>query len=104
MPSLLAGSRQADDRRPRPPYAVLTTCPSSPHRLGDARSEKSAMYMRGVRCITRRPPLDSQHAAAAIAARVVKGAQALHCPYCGWWHVVGYGSPIEHPSKARRRR
>lgn len=62
------------------------------------------MYPRGVRCTTKRPPIDSQHGAAMIAARVVKGAQALQCPYCGWWHVVGYGSPIATPSRPRRRR
>lgn len=60
--------------------------------------------MRGVRCITKRPPLDTQYEAAVIAARVPKGAQAVQCQYCGWWHVVGYGSPIETPSKPRRRR
>lgn len=62
------------------------------------------MHVRGVRCTTKRPPFESQSEAAVIAARVPKGAQALRCPYCGWWHVVGYGSPIEKPSRPRRRR
>ncbi len=62
------------------------------------------MSIRGARCRTKRPPIASWAEAAAIASGVRKGAEALRCPYCGWWHVVGYGSPIERPSKPRRRR
>lgn len=60
--------------------------------------------MKGVKCSTTRPAFESRLEAAAIAVRVRKGAQALNCPYCGWWHVVGYGSSIERPSPPRRRR
>jgi hypothetical protein len=44
--------------------------------------------MRGVRCRTKRAPIETQLEAAAIAAGVAKGAEAVQCPYCGWWHVV----------------
>lgn len=60
--------------------------------------------MKGVRCRTKRAPIETQLEAATIAAGVAKGAEAVECPYCGWWHVVGYGSPIERPSKPRKRR
>ncbi len=59
--------------------------------------------MRGVRCRTKGAPIESREEAAAIAAGVLKGAEALSCPYCGWWHVVGHGTPIERPSRAKRR-
>lgn len=41
--------------------------------------------------------------AESVAQRVRKGAHAEHCPYCGWWHVVGDTSTLERPSKPRRR-
>lgn len=59
--------------------------------------------MRGVKCQTKRPPIESRLEAATIAARVPKGAEAVQCPYCGWWHVVGYGSALERPSTPRKR-
>lgn len=62
------------------------------------------MGIKGVRCRTKRDPIESRAQAAAIAGRVQKGASAEQCPYCGWWHVVGWGSPIERPSQPRRRR
>ena len=61
-------------------------------------------HMRGVRCRTRRAPIATQIEAATIAAGVLKGASAVHSPYCGWWHVVGHGSPIERPSQPRKLR
>lgn len=60
--------------------------------------------VRGVRCSTKRAPIGTQQEAVSIAAGVAKGAEAVECPYCGWWHVVGYGSPLERPSTPRKRR
>ncbi len=60
--------------------------------------------MKVVKCPTTRAPIESEVEAVTIAARVPKGASAVHCPYCGWWHVVGHGSVLEHPSKPRKRR
>ena len=60
--------------------------------------------MQGVKCRTGRTVIASRTEAASVAAGVAKGASPEQCPYCGWWHVVGYGSPIERPSKPRRRR
>lgn len=60
--------------------------------------------MKPVKCRTTRSAFGSRLEAAAIAVRVRKGAQALNCPYCGWWHVVGYNSLIERPSRPRPRR
>lgn len=68
--------------------------------VGDVRYLRG---MQGVKCRTRRAPIATQAEAATIAAGVLKGASAMRCPYCGWWHVVGHGSPIERPSKPRKR-
>ena len=59
--------------------------------------------MKGVRCPTGRAVISTEAEASIYAARVRKGARAVRCRYCGWWHVVGLGSPLEHPSKARHR-
>jgi len=59
--------------------------------------------MKNVRCRTKRAPIETQQEAAAIAARVLKGASAVLCSYCGWWHVVGYGSSLERPTRRRGR-
>ena len=60
--------------------------------------------MRGVRCPTGRAAIATREEASTYAARVPKGAGARHCPYCGCWHVVGFGSAIERPSKPHKRR
>ena len=60
--------------------------------------------MRGVRCTTTRAPIATLAEAQTIAAGVAKGATAVHCPYCGYWHVVGIGSMLERPTKKRGRR
>lgn len=65
---------------------------------------QKGLIVQGVRCWTKRAAIATRVEAVQIAARVAKGATAQQCPYCGWWHVVGMGSSIEHPSKPRRRR
>lgn len=60
--------------------------------------------MKSVKCRTTRAAIETYADASAIAARVRKGAESQLCPYCGWWHVAGYGSAIERPSKPRKRR
>lgn len=54
------------------------------------------------RAMTSRCP--SRVEALAAAQRAHKATNVVHCRYCGWWHVVGIGSPLERPSKPRKRR
>lgn len=57
--------------------------------------------MRGVHCPTTRAAHGSEAAAHIVARRAHKPVHVVRCRYCGWWHVVGVGSPLERPSKPR---
>jgi hypothetical protein len=59
--------------------------------------------MDSVRCVTGRASTGSSAEAQQISARVRKPIQALQGSYCGWWHVVGVGSPWDCCRFGRRR-
>ena len=93
---------------PQPVVWVLATgeCPNehfgcAPRRIISV-ARTNLTCMKNPRCRTTRAAIPSHVEAVSIAAKVRKGAEAVHCPYCGWWHVVGIGSSLERPSKPRK--